>query len=58
MDSHQAASIAILLVSFIKVLLVGTYFMERRGAPDALRGLFAGYCLLVFGLCSGMFLFA
>jgi heme/copper-type cytochrome/quinol oxidase subunit 4 len=57
-SSHHVASIAILLVAFIKVFLVGMYFMELRDAPDVLRGLFAGYCLLVFSVTSGMFLFA
>ena len=57
-DSHRVASIAILMVAFIKVLLVGMYFMELREAPDALRGLFLGYCLLVFALTTGLFLFA
>lgn len=57
-DSHRAASVAVLLVAFVKVFLVGMYFMELRAAPNALRGLFCGYCLLVFALCTGMFLFA
>lgn len=57
-DSHQVASIAILLVAFVKVLLVGMYFMELREAPNALRGLFLGYCLVVFALTSALFLFA
>lgn len=57
-ESHQVASVAILMVAFIKVFLVGMYFMELREAPDVLRGLFAGYCLLVFSVCTGMFLFA
>lgn len=56
-SSHQLASIVIMLVAFIKVFLVGMYFMELRESPDVLRGLFAGYCLLVFAVTSGMFLF-
>jgi hypothetical protein len=44
------------MVAFIKVFLVGMYFMELREAPKVLRGVFCGYCLLVFGLVTGMFL--
>lgn len=57
-ESHLVASVAVLLVAFVKVFLVGMYFMELREAPDVLCGLFLGYCLLVFSLCTGMFLFA
>jgi hypothetical protein len=48
----------IMFVSFVKIFLVGMYFMELRDAPDALRAVFLGYCLLVFGLITGMFLLA
>jgi heme/copper-type cytochrome/quinol oxidase subunit 4 len=57
-SSHQVASIVILLVAFIKVFLVGMYFMELREAPNVLRGVFTGYCLLVFSVVTGMFLLA
>lgn len=57
-DSHQAASVVIMLVAFLKMFLVGTYFMELREAPNALRGVFLGYCLLVFSVVTGMFLLA
>jgi heme/copper-type cytochrome/quinol oxidase subunit 4 len=57
-SSHQAASIVIMLVAFVKMFLVGTYFMELREAPQVLRGVFLGYCLLVFSLVTGMFLLA
>ena len=58
LDSHRGASVAVLLVAFVKVFLVGMYFMELRAAQNVLRGLFAGYCLLVYALCTGMFRFA
>jgi hypothetical protein len=32
--------------------------MELRHAPQVLRGLFLGYCLLVFSVVTGMFLLA
>jgi heme/copper-type cytochrome/quinol oxidase subunit 4 len=57
-SSHEVAAIMIMAVAFTKVLLVGMYFMELRHAPQVLRGLFLGYCLLVFSVVSGMFLLA
>lgn len=57
-SSHQVASVVIMLVAFTKVFLVGMYFMELREAPNVLRGVFTGYCLLVFSVVTGMFLFA
>lgn len=55
---HVPASLAIFAVAIFKVRLVGLYFMELRDAPIALRGLFEGYCIALFGLLTGMFLFA
>jgi caa(3)-type oxidase subunit IV len=55
---HTPASVVIFVVAIFKVRLVGLYFMELKGAPTALRGLFEGYCLLLFGLLTAMFLFA
>ena len=57
-SSHQLASVVIMAVAFTKVFLVGMYFMELRVAPDTLRGVFLGYCLLVFSVVTGMFLLA
>ncbi|OBI19805.1 hypothetical protein A5712_18740 [Mycobacterium sp. E2327] len=54
---HQLASVLILLIAFIKVRLVGMYFMELREAPNVLRGLFETYCLVVCALLVGVFLF-
>lgn len=55
---HRAASAVILAVAFTKVRFVGLYFMELRDAPLALRGIFEGYCLVVFAAVLGMFLIA
>jgi heme/copper-type cytochrome/quinol oxidase subunit 4 len=57
-SSHQIASVVIMAVAFTKVFLVGMYFMELRDAPNVLRGIFTGYCLLVFSVVTGMFLLA
>jgi caa(3)-type oxidase subunit IV len=58
MHGHQLASVIILLIAFIKVRLVGLYFMELREAPNILRGLFEAYCLIVCALLVGVFIFA
>lgn len=43
----DAAVVAVLGITFTKVWLVGLHFMELRGAPRVLRGLFEGYCVVV-----------
>jgi len=53
---HKLASVIILLIAFIKVRLVGMYFMELREAPNVLRGLFEAYCLIVCTLLVTVFL--
>jgi Prokaryotic Cytochrome C oxidase subunit IV len=45
-----------LLIAFIKVRLVGLYFMELRGAPTVLRGLFEAYCAIACTVVIGVFL--
>lgn len=55
---HELASVIILLIAFVKVRLVGLYFMELREAPNVLRGLFEAYCLIVCALLLGVFIFA
>jgi hypothetical protein len=57
-NSHTLASTAILLIAFIKVRLVGLYFMELREAPTVLRGLFEAYCVIVCTLVTAVFLWA
>lgn len=46
-NSVELASVVVLVVAFIKVRLVGMYFMELRDAPIALRALFEGWCIVV-----------
>lgn len=55
--AHLATTI-VLLVAFVKVRLVGLYFMELRGAPLALRLIFEGYCLVVCTVLIIMYLTA
>ncbi|MFE3000828.1 cytochrome C oxidase subunit IV family protein [Nocardia sp. NPDC059246] len=57
-DHHALASVAVLLIAFTKIRFVGLYFMELREAPIVLRGLFEAYCVIVFLVVAGTFLFA
>lgn len=57
-DDHRMASIVIVLIAFVKVRLIGLYFMELREAPMSLRGLFEGYCVAVCAVVLGMYLWA
>jgi caa(3)-type oxidase subunit IV len=54
--NHTLASVVILLIAFIKVRLVGLYFMELRDAPAVLRGLFEAYCAIACTVVIGVFL--
>ena len=51
---HLSASVVILLVTVLKVRFVGLYFMELRGAPLSLRGVFEGYCAALWILLTAM----
>jgi len=55
-DDHQAAAVIILLVAFFKARLVGSYFMELRDAPPALRWSFEAYIGAVCALLVGAYL--
>lgn len=46
----------LLLVAVAKVHLLGTWFMELRHAPRALRLLFGGWCVLLGGTLVGLYL--
>ena len=56
--NQSFTSVLILLIAFIKVRLVGLYFMELREAPFKLRGLFEAYCIVVCTLLIGVFILA
>jgi caa(3)-type oxidase subunit IV len=57
-NNYTLASVVILIIAFIKVRLVGLYFMELREAPTVLRGLFEAYCIIVCAVVVGAFLLA
>jgi hypothetical protein len=54
--SAEAAGVAILLVTFIKVRFVMRDFMELRHAPRWMRALSDAWCLLICALLIGLFL--
>jgi caa(3)-type oxidase subunit IV len=58
LGNHTTASVVILLIAFVKVRLVGLYFMELRDAPTVLRGMFEAYCVVACTLVTGVFLLA
>jgi hypothetical protein len=49
--------VVVLGIAAIKVRLVGLDFMELRSAPVPLRAAFEGYCLGLWALLSGLYLF-
>jgi len=49
-DGHgpvEFAAVAVLIVAFFKVSVVGAHFMELRHAPLALRLIFNAWCAVV-----------
>jgi heme/copper-type cytochrome/quinol oxidase subunit 4 len=56
--SPTLGTAAVLIVVFIKIRLIGLYFMELRDAPLPLRLLFEGYCLIVCTTLLVMYLAA
>lgn len=52
----RIGSIAILLIAFIKVRLIGLYFMEVRNSPRALRIAFEIYVIASWALITGFYL--
>lgn len=60
LDSHggAAAAVVVLGIAAVKVRLVGLDFMELRHAPWELRAMFELYCLALWLVLSGFFVFA
>jgi hypothetical protein len=50
-------AVAVLGITAFKIRLVGLDFMELRGAPIPLRAAFESYCLGLWGVLSGLYLF-
>jgi hypothetical protein len=56
--ARELATIVVLLVAFVKVRIVGLYFIEIRRAPTPLRALFEAWCVLVCAGVVGIYLVA
>jgi heme/copper-type cytochrome/quinol oxidase subunit 4 len=56
--SEQLRGLAIIGIATIKIRLVGLYFMELRHAPTPLRGLFEGYCVVLFAAMATLYVIA
>ncbi|WP_445165917.1 cytochrome C oxidase subunit IV family protein [Mycolicibacterium sp. Dal123E01] len=49
-------AVGVLAIAAIKVRLVGLDFMELRHAPIPLRAIFEVYCVALWALLSGLYL--
>ncbi len=49
--------VVVLGVAAIKIRLIGLDFMELRSAPLPLRATFEGYCLALWIVLSGLYVF-
>ncbi|MGC1807398.1 MAG: cytochrome C oxidase subunit IV family protein [Mycobacterium sp.] len=57
MGSTVVVVVLVLGIAAIKVRLIGLDFMELRSAPMPLRITFESYCLVLWGVLSGLYLF-
>ncbi|KXF53079.1 hypothetical protein AXA44_45490 [Rhodococcus sp. SC4] len=55
---HRGPSSVIMVIALVKVRFVGLYFMELRTAPIPLRVLFESFCIAVFLMLLGLYLYA
>jgi hypothetical protein len=56
---HEVGSgvaVVVLALAVIKVRFVGLDFMELRNAPLLLRGVFEAYCIILWMVLAGMYL--
>jgi hypothetical protein len=52
----SGVAVVVLAFALIKVRFVGLDFMELRGAPLILRGIFEAYCVALWSVLAGMYL--
>lgn len=55
-DTGSAIAVVVLGVAVFKVRYVGLDFMELRQAPLLLRGMLDGYCVVLWCVLAGMYL--
>jgi hypothetical protein len=53
----SAVVVVVFGIAAIKVRLIGLDFMELRSAPTPLRAAFEGYCLGLWAVLSGLYVF-
>lgn len=56
-DNRTLAAAVVLGIAAVKVRLVGLHFMELRHAPVALRAAFEAYCVGLFAVLMGLYIF-
>jgi Prokaryotic Cytochrome C oxidase subunit IV len=52
----SAVAVVVLAVAVVKVRFVGLDFMELRSAPLILRAMFEGYCVALWCVLVGMYI--
>ncbi|BBZ70565.1 MULTISPECIES: cytochrome C oxidase subunit IV family protein [Mycobacterium] len=55
-ETGSAIAILVLGLAIVKVRFIGLDFMELREAPLILRVMFEGYCVVLWLVLSGMYL--
>lgn len=55
-DVGSGVAVVVLALAVIKVRFVGLDFMELRNAPLMLRGAFEAYCIILWMVVAGMYL--
>ena len=56
-DARKTAAALVLGIGVFKVRLVGLHFMELKRAPLLLRAVFETYCVVLFCVLMGIYLF-
>jgi hypothetical protein len=55
-STGSGVAVLVLAIALIKVRFVGLDFMELRNAPVILRAMFEFYCVALFLVLAGMYL--
>ncbi|HEX3610221.1 MAG TPA: cytochrome C oxidase subunit IV family protein [Sporichthyaceae bacterium] len=55
-DRQDVVAIAVIVIAFVKVRLVGMHFMELRAAPKVLQLAFQGWCVVACSVLAGLYL--
>lgn len=56
-DNKTLAAAIVIGIAAVKIRLVGLHFMELRHAPVALRAAFEAYCVGLFAVLMGLYVF-